>query len=116
MGNYLWNIKQWLQGWLYFDQIMFKDGWSNNWQWKLLYLVDHGACVILLAGAIEPISHYAQRHRKGRAWDFLLDLIERFDPGHGLDSGGPLWASEESPKWVRIAVPTGWSLALWLIF
>ena len=117
MKNYVLNICRWVGGWAYFDHVKFFKGWSNNWQWKLLYGLDHALCVIVFAGAVEPVSGFAQRHRTGQAWDALLDLIEAFDPGHGVHAGTPLWGSVESPKWVRITVPVLWALFLvWVVF
>jgi hypothetical protein len=108
MNTYLRNLYLWASGWFWFDRLTWKPGWRNGPKWWALYLLDHGACVLFLGGAVETISSYAQRHRSGTVWDKLLDVIERVDPGHGVDAEGTLWGSEESPLWVRVAVPIGW--------
>lgn len=134
MKNYVLNCWAWLRGipWLWTRRndyrhedgtpifsvrigqaIQYKDGWGP-WSYLPVYLIDVGACVIFLAGAVEPISTFAQRHRTGTVWDKILDVIERFDPGHGANSGSALWGTTESPKAVRILIPCVWALvALW---
>jgi hypothetical protein len=114
--TYLTNVRLWLTGFALFDELTFKPGWSaKSPGWWLLYLIDYGANVVLLAGQVESISRHAQDHRSGKVWDFILDIIEKFDRDHGPRSGPPLWDSELPPKWQRIAVPLGWLLWLaWL--
>ena len=114
--TYARNCLLWLRGWARFDEIDFKPGWSaKSPLWWLVYGLDHGANVILLAGQVETISRHAQDHRSGWVWDKLLDILERFDEDHGPRSGGPLWGSELPPKWQRIVVPLLWlGGALWL--
>jgi hypothetical protein len=114
--TYARNVLLWLRGWARFDEISFKPGWSaKSIRWWLLYGLDIGANVVLLAGQVETISRHAQDHRSGKVWDFLLDILEKFDADHGPRSGGPLWDSELPPKWQRIAVPLLWlGGALWL--
>ena len=55
-------------------------------------------------------------HRQGKIWDAILDGIEKVDPGHGDDAGGPLWGTTGSAFLVRIIVPILWVLAFrWLL-
>lgn len=116
MVNYLRNIFLWMRGFTRFDELTFKEGWhARQLRWWLLYLIDHGACVILLGGAVETVSSYAHRHRSGKAWDFLLDLIEKCDPGHGVNAGPPLWESVECGKIFRLFCPILWLFGLAVI-
>lgn len=116
--TYFRNVWLWLVGWGRFDEVGFRDGWSaKSPLWWLLYLLDYGANVVLLAGQVETISRHAQDHRSGWVWDKLLDIIEKFDKDHGPRSGPPLFGSELPPKWARIVVPVFWLLLggeLWL--
>jgi len=112
--TYFKNLWLWLRGFARFKELRFKDGWSSSSvKWWLLYLADHGCCVIFLAGPVTTISRYAQMHRMGWFWDKLLDSIEAlFDPDHGQKSGPVLWGSEEPAKFARILVPVLWLSAL----
>lgn len=115
--TYFRNLYLWLRGFGRFDELDFKEGWSaESPKWWLLYLIDTGACVILLAGPVCTVSRYAQMHRSGTLWDKLLDVLDRIDTDHGQNSGPVLWDSEEPEKWVRIAVPVAWvALAVWVL-
>jgi hypothetical protein len=113
--TYLQNCWLFLRGFFRFGEIDFKPGWSaGSIKWWLLYLIDYGINVVFLAGQVESISRHAQDHRSGKVWDFILDIIEKFDKDHGPRSGPPLWDSELPPKWQRIVVPLGWVL-LWVL-
>lgn len=107
MIEYLRNIRLWLRGFRRLDDLNYKAGWSAS-SFLPLYLLDVGACVVLLAGPVCTVTRYAQMHRSGAAWDKLLDVLERFDAEHGQRSGPVMWGSVEPPKWVRIVVPVGW--------
>lgn len=100
MRQYFDNIGLWMAGWFKLDRINFKEGWSNDWQWKLVYGLNYGINV-LTGGAVQPISARLQRHRAGKVWDFILDVIEKFDNGHGANAGAPLFSSLESPAWIQ---------------
>ena len=115
--SYFKNLWLWMSGFGRFDELDFKDGWSaKSPSWWLLYLIDHGACVLLLAGPVCTVSRYAQMHRSGTVWDKLLDVLDKFDTDHGQNSGPALWGSVESEKWVRIAVPVGWTaFVVWIL-
>ena len=111
MNNYLHNLKLWALGWGRFGEVDFKAGWSaNSVGWWLLYGFDYGACVLFLAGPVESVSAFMQRHRSGLINDKVLDIIEVFDARHGRNAGPPLFGSVESSLRVRIVAPICWAL------
>jgi hypothetical protein len=98
--QYLLNLWLWLSGWFKFGRIHFREGWSADWKWCLVYGINYGINV-LTGGAVQSISGRLQRHRAGKVWDFMLDVIEKFDTNHGANAGAPLFGSVESPQWIQ---------------
>lgn len=70
---------------------------------------------MLTGGAVGTISRRAERHRRGWAWDKLLDAVERFDREHGARAGGDLWGTEECSPAVQIGVTVFWIVSLILL-
>lgn len=115
--TYLANCWLWLRGFARLREVALKPRWRTYApprSFALLYLLDYGINVVFLAGQVETISRHAQDHRSGWVWDKLLDILERFDEGHGPRSGPPLWDSRLPPKWQRITVPLAWVALAWL--
>ena len=104
------NVLLWLRGFSRLRQIAYKPGWSAR-KFLPLYLVDYGVNV-LTGGAVESISRRAERHRQGRLWDWLLDLIERLDPQHGRNAGPALWGSVEAGKAAQVAAVIFWLVVI----
>ena len=100
MKQYFTNLWLWLSGWFKFGRITFREGWSADWRWYLVYGINYGINVIT-GGAVQPISGRLQKHRSGKVWDFILRMVERIDTYHGANAGAPLFGSLESPVWVQ---------------
>jgi hypothetical protein len=114
-ANYFHNIKVWLKGFGRLGKVRYKKGWGPISFFFKVYTWNIGFCVLVLAGGVEPISNFSQRHRSGLVADKLLDIIEVFDPNHGEDAMDEMWGTRESNETIRKIVPTVWSLLAFAI-
>lgn len=134
MKTYLHNIWLWLRGfrWLWTREVVWRDGrwvyarderlkWTaggphiiaykpgwNPWKFLPLYLIDHGAAVILLGIGVQPISRWAGERIDHRPWRWLARLLNRLDTGHTAEAGGLLWGSQPCREPVRHYVLLAW--------
>jgi hypothetical protein len=107
--NYFRNVWLWLTGLVKLRQLTYKP-WCNPALFFPLYLFDYGFNTVFLAGQVVSVSRYCYIRRNSQPWKWLGEVLDRIQPRHIEDAGGPLWGSLENPGWVRIAVPLCWLL------
>ena len=116
MSGYTQNVALWLTGFGRFDEIRFKQGWKGkSVSWILLYLIDYGFNVVILANPVVSISRYCYIRRSSQPWKWLGEMLDKWHPRHIENAGDPLWDSLPNPHWQRIVVPLGWLLILWAV-
>lgn len=95
--------------------IVYKPGWSPL-KFLPVYLLDHGAAVILLGIGVQPISRWAGERIDHRPWRWLARLLNRLYAGHTAEAGGLLWGSQPCREPVRHYVLLAWicALGLWI--
>lgn len=114
MKQYLANLKAWAIGFVRTDQIRFKPGWSADWRWFCLYLLDYGTHV-LTGGAVVSWSRWAYDHRESSRVAALLNrLLNRLDARHGEEAGPALWGTTDCPIGVRLTACAVWAVVLGL--
>lgn len=113
--SYLKNVWLWLRGFFRLGSLSYKPGW-DPFKFGLLYLVDYGFNVVVLANPVVSISRYCWIRRNSSPWSYLGRALDWISPKHIENAGDPLWGSVSNPHSQRIAVPVLWiALVVWLV-
>ena len=111
MGQYFYNLRNFLSGLLKLDTIKYKPGW-NRWTFLPLYIVDYGTHVLTGAAVVSWSRWFHDNRDKSRIAKFFDRSLNYADEDHGAKAGPTLWVTKDCAPHIRVLSTTSLSAGL----